>query len=69
MINNDDDIVDLFQVNLPELEFCIATTSAHRARRGKIKLLLYNSNPSYRLRLFRISSVQPLLRFDNLECS
>jgi len=43
--------------------------SAHRARRGKIKiLLLYNSNPSYRLRLFRTSSVQPLSRFGNHGC-
>jgi hypothetical protein len=44
-------------------------TSAHRARREKMKtLLIIKSNPSYRLRLLRTWSVQPLLRSDNLAC-
>jgi len=43
--------------------------SVRRARRGKMKtFLLYNSDPNYQLRLFRIRSVQSLLRFDNHEC-
>jgi len=34
-----------------------------------VTLLLYNSDPSYRLSLFRIWSVQSLLRSENLRCS
>jgi len=42
--------------------------SAHRTRREKIKtFLLYISNSSYWLRLFRTLSVQSLLRFNNHE--
>jgi len=44
--------------------------SVRRARRRKMKtFLLYNSDPNYQLRLFRIRSVQSLLRFNNHECT